>query len=635
MVTPEHNSEKNRSVIDEEKYRMAVEYAHDWEYWLSPDGTYVFVSPSCLRITGYCAEEFLSDPELEIKIVHPDDREMASAHRHQVLAGLQKAHQMDFRIIKKNGEERWVSHFCQPVFSKGGVWLGQRSSNRDITSRQKMEVALRESENRYRKMVDAVTTYTYSVEVREGQAVSTKHSMGCFAVTGYMPEDYEKDLFLWYSMIHPQERTVVEKAVKDIMAGHEVPPIEHRLIRRDSSIVWVRNTMVPYRDEKGQLKRYDGLVENITDRKNAEETFRTEHAFRKIIENSISAGIAVADLEGRQIYVNPSLCRMVGWTEEELTGAIPPYIYWPLEETEHISHAFEKTLKGEIPPEGFELRFQKKNSERFPVLLSISRLVDAAGRHTGWLASVTDITERKRLEEELSKARKLESVGILAGGIAHDFNNLLQAIMGNVSLAKMLVPQEEKAYKILEKAEDSYIHARDLTNQLITFAKGGAPVRRHVNIGELLRNFARPVLKGSKVTGEFLLPDDLWQVAVDEGQMRQVIQNMISNSLEAMPGGGKITISAQNVEINEPKGLPLKEGKYIKISIADQGIGIPEENMPKIFDPYFTTKEMGAQKGMGLGLSVSYSIIKKHDGIIIAHSEAGAGTTFDIYLPAC
>lgn len=243
---------------------------------------------------------------------------------------------------------------------------------------------------------------------------------------------------------------------------------------------------------------------------------------------------------------------------------------------------------------------------------------------------MVDVTESKKMEEELVKAQKLESIGLLAGGIAHDFNNILMAIWGNISLARMDAPPGSGTFERLIAAEKASRQATDLTQQLLTFSKGGAPIKRTASIAALIRDSAEFVLRGSNVRCDLLIPDNLWPVEVDEGQMSQVINNLIINADEAMPEGGVILVRAENVALEDlPSGLPLKKQAHIRLAIADQGIGIRPEHIPKIFDPYFTTK----QKGSGLGLATTYSIIKKHDGYICVNSKLGAGTTFTIYLP--
>lgn len=241
--------------------------------------------------------------------------------------------------------------------------------------------------------------------------------------------------------------------------------------------------------------------------------------------------------------------------------------------------------------------------------------------------------ERKKMEEELLRAGKLESIGVLAGGIAHDFNNLLAAILGTVSFAKMLVKADEKVSKLLDDAEKASVRAGELTSQLITFAKGGAPLKRRARIGDLIRNTTRFTLSGSNVRSEFSIPDDMPLVEADEAQIRQVLHNIVMNAREAMPEGGIVTVSARSVSVGRKNALPLPDGEYLEIAIHDEGVGIAPQHLSKIFDPYFTTKEMGSRKGMGLGLAVSYSIIKNHDGLITVEAQQGVGSTFHIYLP--
>jgi signal transduction histidine kinase len=241
-----------------------------------------------------------------------------------------------------------------------------------------------------------------------------------------------------------------------------------------------------------------------------------------------------------------------------------------------------------------------------------------------------ELTERKRMEEELLRVQKLESIGVLAGGIAHDFNNLLTAILGNISLTKMYANPEDKGYKRLTEAEKACLRARGLTQQLLTFSKGGAPIKKVAFIRGLIRDSASFALIGSNVRCEFSISGDLWPVEVDEGQISQVINNMVINADQAMLEEGVIRVRAENVNVGLRNGLPLKEGRYVKITIEDNGIGIPEEHLVKIFDPYFTTK----QKGNGLGLATAYSIIKGHNGYIEVESEVGVGTKFYVYLPA-
>jgi len=235
------------------------------------------------------------------------------------------------------------------------------------------------------------------------------------------------------------------------------------------------------------------------------------------------------------------------------------------------------------------------------------------------------------MEEELLKIKKLESVGVLAGGIAHDFNNILTAILGNINLAEMYIDPKDKAYSLLQEAEKASVRAKDLTQQLLTFSKGGDPIRKTASIQEVIIDSANFVLHGSQVACHFNIADDLWLVDIDTGQMGQVIQNIVLNASHAMPEGGEINITCSNIlDITTQTGLSLPGENYIKIAIQDNGDGIQKKYLNKIFDPYFSTK----QEGSGLGLAVTYSIVNKHDGFIFVQSKLGEGTTFNIYLPA-
>jgi signal transduction histidine kinase len=261
---------------------------------------------------------------------------------------------------------------------------------------------------------------------------------------------------------------------------------------------------------------------------------------------------------------------------------------------------------------------------------------DTHGNLVGAIETLDDVTDRRRAEEELSRVNKLESLGIFASGIAHDFNNLVSVMLRNIFAAKLSLPDEQQEVlgEGLEIAEKVGHQAKELAHRLMTFAKGGEPLRKIGSISKLLTDSVDLPLSGSNVICESSLPDNLWPVEMDDVQIRQVIHNLLINAREAMHDVGIITIRAENVNISAGNGLPLKEGSCVKWSIRDHGAGISKEDLPKIFDPYFTTKPTGSARGMGLGLAVCYSIIKKHDGFITVESEPGMGSTVIVYLPA-
>ena len=256
-------------------------------------------------------------------------------------------------------------------------------------------------------------------------------------------------------------------------------------------------------------------------------------------------------------------------------------------------------------------------------------LFDDAGNITGTLSSGEDITNRKKMEKELLKSQKMESLSVLAGGIAHDFNNLLTAILGNISIAKTAANSSNNTTVFLTEAEKASMRAKGLTQQLLTFSKGGAPIKETIYIDEIIKDTVSFALRGSNIRSVFSISDNLYPVEVDKGQISQVINNLIINAIQAMPEGGTIHVSVENISVEKKNPLSFMAGKYIKISVEDHGVGIPEKHIQKIFDPYFTTKG----KGSGLGLATAYSIVKKHEGNISVESKDGIGTTFYVYLP--
>ncbi len=296
-----------------------------------------------------------------------------------------------------------------------------------------------------------------------------------------------------------------------------------------------------------------------------------------------------------------------------------------------ILHDRQRLLQG-LREQGFfenlEAQFRKKDGSLLTGLMS-ARVISIKGEPH--IISITrDITDRKKHEKEQLKIEKLESLGILAGGIAHDFNNILTGIMGNISLAKVFLDTAQKSYKPLAEAEKATVRAGELAHQLLTFARGGEPIKKVVSPRHLVNEAVSFVLRGSNVKGNVDIPDSIHAIEADEGQMSQVFHNLIINATQAMPGGGTLTVIAQNEMLADNNSFNLPSGTYIRLTFSDQGCGIEEDTLKRIFDPYFTTKAAG----IGLGLASVHSIVSRHGGHIGAHSVIEKGTTFTIYLPS-
>ena len=413
---------------------------------------------------------------------------------------------------------------------------------------------------------------------------------------------------------------------------------------------WLRFTAAAIRDDAGGVMGVLETLEDVTERILAQEELRErEQRLYGILQHSPIPAFVIGT-DHRVLFWNAALEQLSSIPSSEVIGTRQQWrAFYKQErpcmadlllegEAEHISKWYaENFSKSGLIDEAYEA------TDYFPDLgeggkwlrFTASAIRDASGRLIGALETLEDITERMRAEEELNKIKRLESLGTLAGGIAQDFDILLSAMLRNIFLAKISIDEEDK---ILEEglgiAEKAGLQAKELMHQLITFAKGGYPVKKPAAIGTILRDAAVLSLEDSAVKCRFSIPENLWTAEVDEGQVRQIFQNVIQNAREAMADSGSVDVTAESLTIRAGDDIPLKEGPFVRVSIRDSGVGIPKENLSKIFDPYFTTKKVRTHKGLGLGLAVCYSVVKNHNGLITVESEVNRGTTVHIYLPA-
>ena len=528
-------------------------------------------------------------------------------------------------ILTKTGEERIILWHNTNLKDAEGNIIGHLSSGEDITDREQAEEALRASEERYRNLYEEAPLgyLEFDTEGRITNVNKKQLEMG----------DYTKEemvgQFLWNFAVEKEE---ARKTITAKLSGNMTPSkgLERNYRRKDGSTFPVLIDDFLVKDESGRIIGARSLIRDIADTKQAEEALRkSEERFCALFEQ---ASIGIAEVEtktGRFIRINQKYGDITGYSIEEMMAMTYVQITHP--DDLHIDQEnLKKIAEGEISIYSMQKRYIRKNGEIVWVNLTASPIWENGNQSKNHITVAEDITERKRMEEELLRAQKLESVGMLAGGIAHDFNNILTIILGNVSLAKMQAKPEDKIFDLLSGAETGSARAQMLTRQLLTFAKGGVPVKETASIKDILKESSLFVLRGSKSSCEFSIAEDLWPSEVDVGQISQVINNIVINANQAMPEGGILQVAADNLIIEGRHGLPVKTGRYIRISVIDQGVGIAEKHLSKIFDPYFTTK----QEGSGLGLATSYSIIKNHDGYITVESQLSVGTTFYIYLPA-
>jgi len=393
---------------------------------------------------------------------------------------------------------------------------------------------------------------------------------------------------------------------------------------RDQAIEWI----------DGRIVRLE-IATDITERKQSEEALAAEKERLEVTLRSIGDGVITTDVEGRVVYVNKVAEDMTGWQNHEAQGRPATEVFKIINEKtgQLCASPVQRVIElGRIVGLANHTALIARDGTVRSIADSGAPIRDRKGNIIGVVLVFRDISKERKMEEELLKVRKLESVGVLAGGIAHDFNNILAAILGNIELlGYRMGDKDAEAQALLSDIKRAIRRAAKLTRQLLTFSKGGDPVKAATSLPELITESANFVLHGSPVRCRFVFPENLWMADVDSGQLGQVIQNIVLNGVHAMPGGGTITITCANVRDAASESLlSVDRGNYVRISIADTGVGIPREIIDKIFDPYFTTK----QEGSGLGLAICHSIINKHDGFLTVESEPGQGTTFTIYLPA-
>ncbi len=421
-----------------------------------------------------------------------------------------------------------------------------------------------------------------------------------------------------FSLLNENEVIVLIENISERKRAYEalqeaLDELEHKVAERTSELARA--------NEKLQVE--------ISERIRTEKALlKSEERYRSLVNNATEAIIVVQDNlikfanpKAEQIFARPA--------EQLLSVPITDFIH-PTD-INVVMKQKEKRLKGEKDENPFTFRLIAGDGST-KIISKSSDIIDWEER-SAVLGLMTDITETKKMEQEILKADKLESIGLMAGGIAHDFNNYLATLLGNINLARLYKNDLAKMVDKLDNMEKVTMRAKDLSNQLFTFAKGGAPVKQKVSIRQLIFEDIKFTLSGSKIRPSFAVAEDLHLVEVDQGQFSQVLNNIALNAVQAMPEGGVIEIGAENVTLSGEGWstfTPLKEGQYVKIYIKDEGTGIPEKFLPKIFDPFFTTKD----KGRGLGLATAYSIVKNHGGYLHVETEMGVGTTFYIFLPA-
>jgi PAS domain S-box-containing protein len=496
-----------------------------------------------------------------------------------------------------------------------------RQLEQQSRARQETILALEEAVERYSDVVDNASDLIHSV-TPDGTFLYVNRAWR--EALGYNEQDIARLKLM--DIVDEPYRERCRHIFKCLLDGQPLDRNETIFVGKHGGKIVVEGSCRT-RVKDGRPVAMTGIFRDISERTRNELALReSERRYRDLFENAHDL-IQIVRPDGRLLYVNKAWRQTFGYSEEEIEGLsifdlISPDCH------DHCQQLFTQVISEE-DVHYIDTVFVSKEGRKI-IIEGNACCKFQDGKPVSTQCIFHDVTEKKKMEEELLKAQKLESVGVFAGGIAHDFNNLLTAILGNISLAKMYLNRQDEVYKRLDMTEKACLQARTLTQQLLTFSKGGAPIKKTTTITELIKDSTSFILRGSQVMCVYDLAVDLWPIEVDEGQLSQVTQNLVINASQAMPSGGILTIHASNVNLAPHNLLTLPAGRYIKLAFHDEGAGIPQEHITKIFDPYFSSK----QTGSGLGLTIAYSIIKKHDGIITVDSEPGKGSTFIIYLPA-
>ena len=655
----------------EERYRTVADFTYDWEYWVDPEGNFLYVSPSCERITGYSAQEFLDDPSLLDKIVHPDDLDDIRNHLHVVekKVGHETLYSLDFRIIHRDGHTVWVSHACRPVYGKEGQPLGRRVCNRDITERKQSEEEIRLNESRLQCLYEISQYKAYNVQdvlnfTLERAITLTGSRFGfiyhydgnkrCFILNSWSkdvmteceiaePHDVNERVKtgLWGEAVRQKKAIIVNDFQAPSLLKKGYPPGHVELFKfmtvpvfqedRIVAVIGAANKKSDYDDS--DVRQLSLLMDSVWRMIENQRVFEQERLLFTAIDQSADA-VIITDATGTIQYVNHAQETLSGYSLDELVGQTPNVFKNDFHDGNFYKQLWDTIGVGTV----WSGRFvnKKKDGAEYHEDATVSPVYDKSANLTNFVVVEHDVTKQLALQEQLVQSQKMEAVGTLAGGMAHDFNNLLQVVLGYSELMLLRKKEEDTDYADIQKIYQAGKRGTDLVKSLLIFSRKVEPKYNPINLNQEILQvqslLSRTIPK--IITIDLHLGVDLGPIKADQSQIGQILMNLAVNARDAMPDGGTLTIETASRQLDEeycsthPEAKP---GSYVLLTVSDTGQGMDKKTLSHIFEPFFTTKEMG--KGTGLGLAIVYGIVKNHDGHIICCSEPGQGATFKTYLP--
>jgi PAS domain S-box-containing protein len=613
----------------------------------------------------YSADQVRNHPDWWLERLHPDDRRRVWNGREMAVQTGGEFWADEYRFQRGDGTYASVIDRGFILHDRQGLAERMIGSMVDVTSQKEAEEARQESERKLALHIQQtplaviewnlefkVTAWNAAAErifgYAQSEAIGRSGATLVVSDPGQNPnpflfsnilagENYPSDI---RKKVNAAWQQVLHQAQEDINSGNRAHlarrsinafAVANRTKANDTIICDWYNT--PLIDSTGQVVGIASLVLDVTARKEAEDALAEEKERLAVTLRSIGDGVIATDTDGRINLINKLAEELTDWSQVDAMGEPLNTVFNVVDQKTRVtyrnplSHVLSSGEIVDLPDSS--LLVSRSGTEKL-IAASAAPIHDQESKIIGSVLVFRDITDEHHLQQERLRGSKLDSLGILAGGIAHDFNNILTAVIGNLSFARMFTKPGEKQHDRLEEAEKAAMRAKDLATQLLTFSKGGTPVRQTASLPEIVQDSTAFALRGSNVRCEFSMSPDLVTVEIDSGQISQVVNNLVINAVQAMPDGGVIRVEAANCRIDAESPLPLPYGDYARISVKDHGHGIAPANLAHVFDPYFTTKE----KGSGLGLATSYSIVKHHDGLITVDSVVGEGTEFRIFIPA-
>ena len=612
----------------EKRYRAVVEDLPGLFCSFLPGGEIIFVNRAYCSYFGKTFEELVGTKFLDMI---PQSEQKTVMDNILALTVESPTQSHEHKVIMPNGAFRWQRWINRALFDDSGITVGYQSIGMDITEHKQAEEALRHERNKAQKLLDVAGVMFVAIDARgDVTLVNQKGS----TILGYD----QKDIIgrNWFDNFLPEGVRHQTKEVFDRLMTGEIEPIEYyenpvlTKSGEERIIAWHNTILI---DDEGHISGTLSSGEEITERKQAEEALRTSHNTFLTVLDSIDATIYVADMETHEIlFMNRYMIESFG---RDLTGKTCWEVFRG--EPEPCRHCTNDQLINADGKPTDVCVWQGENPITKKWYINYDRAIEWTDGRLVRLQISTDITELKRMEDELRQAHKMESIGTLAGGIAHDFNNILGIILGNIELAIDDVPEWYPARMNLEEVRTASIRAKDVVRQLLSFARETKLEKKPTDIIPIIKESLKLLRSSIPSSIEIRqdIPIHVNAILADPTQINQVLINLCTNADHAMPGGGIINVAISNVSFNEAtadKHSGIMPGRYVNLIVSDTGVGISPDEIDRIFDPYFTTKDVG--KGTGMGLAVVHGILKEHNSTIHVKSELGKGTTFSIYFPA-